>query len=375
MKVVAVFHDNDIYSGATRSFLSIIEYFIESGIEIIAIVPHKSGDLTYYLKKNGIEVVQGVYGGATFQKGVGLQTFTNYFISIMKMIISALWCVKIYFKLRKENIDWIYTNTSTLYVGAWLSIILGAKHIWHFREFGLLDQNFNRIFPSMFIYLAKKSSYVIVISNALKAFYKEKYHINKNVLMLYNDISKMDEIEHKSHKGLNILITGTISEGKGQKIAIDAMKKIDDDEIRLYIAGKINRYARQLMSYVNKENINNIEFCGFVKDMHLLRRNIDISVVCSASEAFGRTIIEDMLSGILVIGNNAGAVPELLENNHGVIFQYNDADKLAKEIINIKDNWSSMGRMIDGARSYANKFTSKCTAKKICKLILSEAEV
>lgn len=371
MKIVAIFHDNDIYSGATRSFLSIVKYLHNEGVCIYAVIPNKNGDLAEYLNSLGIKVVRGIYGGNTYQKSSnGIINFCRYFKGIIKLIISFIWCIYIFLHLRNKGVSWIYTNTSTLYVGAFLSDMLGVKHIWHFREFGVLDQGFSRIIPRLFVYLAKRAKKIIVISNVLKDFYKKEFDISDNVNMIYNDVMDGGEIEHEEHTGLNILITGTISIGKGQKIAIDAMKIINDNNVKLFVAGKINGYAKELIKYVEKEKIKNVKFCGFVKDMDSLRRKIDVSLVCAKSEAFGRTIIEDMASRILVIGNNSGSVPELISTNRGVIFRENDPRDLAKRLVQIKENPKDIIRFIDAAYDFSTEFKKNRCASEVYKILM-----
>ncbi|BAL83438.1 putative glycosyl transferase family 4 protein [Selenomonas ruminantium subsp. lactilytica TAM6421] len=370
MRVIAVFHDNDIYSGATRSFLSNVKYLKEKGIDVYAIVPQKKGNLVEQLEYIGVKSIRGFYGGVTYRKGSNvLSTVFRYYIGVMKLLISSIWCLVVYFKFKNVKIDWVYTNTSTLYIGSQLAFMLDSKHIWHFREFGYLDQSFNRVFPMLFKYLVKKSNNIIMISNALKEFYRKEFNICDNVSMIYNDIVIENKIKKEKHDGLNVLITGTISEGKGQKLALEAMKKIKEEDIRLYIAGQVNDYAKKLIKYAKKEKITNVEFCGFVKDMNSLRSKIDIALVCSKNEAFGRTIIEDMASGILVIGNNAGAVPELISGKVGLIFKENSVNDLVEKLLFAKRNWNDMVNVINAARIYSNSFTKERCAREIYKII------
>lgn len=63
-----------------------------------------------------------------------------------------------------------------------------------------------------------------------------------------------------------------------------------------------------------------------------IKKKIDVSIVAASSEAFGRTIIEDMLSSILVIGCDRGAVPELISNyKTGLLYKYMSSEDLIRK--------------------------------------------
>ena len=70
-----------------------------------------------------------------------------------------------------------------------------------------------------------------------------------------------------------------------------------------------------------------------------IRRNTDITIVASRSEGLGRTTIEGMLAGTLVIGANAGATPEIIMDGYnGYLYNVNDPKNLSDIISNAIDN-------------------------------------
>lgn len=362
-----------MHSGATMSMLTNLEYLYKQKdkFKLWAIIPKKNGDLSSYLKEMDVTVIQSFYGGNIYKAGFhGIKKIIMIIRCFLKTVLSYISCIKDSIQLKNEGINIVYTNTSTIYYGAWLSNLLNAKHIWHFREFCFEDQNSLRIFDRYFKKMAQKSEKIITISNLMNKYYVEKYYLN-NTIMLYNDIApEYAVIEKKQHIGTNLLITGTLSESKGQLIAIHAMEKMQKLNIKLFIAGAMNSYGRNLLKYVKDNNIQNVTFCGMVKDMKKLRQNIDISIVCSKSEAFGRTIIEDMLSKILVVACNTGSVQELVKDNEtGIVYQYNRDDELAKKIIDIIKNNEKYNYITGNAREFADGFIQFNTAKAIEKIM------
>lgn len=365
--ILAVFHDNNLTSGATKSFLSNIEYLYLHGDTITALIPEKEGELSKYLIEKGIKVVQYAYGGNVYSKGNSrIETLKHYLRCYFKSIIS--WCSarKATKALIKEKVDCVYSNTSTIYFGAWIAKKLHIPHFWHFREFCLEDQNSIRIWQKQFVKLARQSRTIFTISHVIDDYYIRNYGL-VNTLMVYNDISDSYINSVKTmHEGTNILITGTICKEKGQKIAIKAITELKLPSIHLFIAGKKNEYAEYLINNLDKEHQNAITFCGLVKDMSDLRANMDLSLVCAKKEAFGRTIIEDMLAGIVVIGCDTGAVTELIKHGEtGYVFEYGNVDDLKQKIIYAIENTDKTREIKSKAFDFAQQFTQNRTAKCI----------
>lgn len=373
MKIVAVFHDNDLQSGGTLSYLSIIEYLFDKGNEIIGIIPRKKGELDKYLNNLGIKTIMCYYGGNVYCANTrGLRKIKVMFKCLFKSIISVYFAFIVSCQINKDDYEIVYTNTSTINFGYWVSRFLKTDHIWHFREFCLEDQGSLRLFNKSFERKAKKTKYIITISNVLNEYYRNKYNL-KNTIMLYDDLPSKYICKTKrinSNSRINILVTGTFCDGKGQWIALKALEKLNNNNIHLYFAGKINSYADELIQYAENNDIKNVHFCGLVKNMNQLRTNMSLSIVCSKSEAFGRTIIEDMLAGIIVIGAECGSVPELITNNYnGFIYRYGDIENLCEMIEYAICSECDRDTIIQNAFGFAIQFTKDNTAKTINSLI------
>lgn len=372
MKVLAVFHDNNLNSGATKSFLSNILYMNnQEDINIVAVVPKKDGNLIDLLKKHNIKTFQLRYGGNVYGvKKKWLNNFVSYCRCLIKTIISYLNSRKFELILHNLSIDAVYSNTSTIYFGAWIARRMKINHYWHFREFNLEDQNSCHIFPRMFNELMNMTNCIFTISKTLDNYYKNKYGL-LNTIVLYNDISKdYINLDKEKHRKINILVTGTLCENKGQLFVIKTLQ--NKDNIMLYIAGKVNDYGHILESYIENNSIRNVKMCGLVTDMKELRKKIDVSIVAASSEAFGRTIIEDMLSSILVIGCDRGAVPELISNyKTGLLYKYMSSEDLIRKIEWVIENKAENENIRKNAFEYALKFTEERTAKEVYNYIVN----
>ena len=158
------------------------------------------------------------------------------------------------------------------------------------------------------------------------------------------------------------MIAGRICETKGQQLVVDACEKLIDEGVenfKLYLAGVEKEklvIPEKLNGYVKK--------CGFVKDMVSLRADMDIEIVPSKYEAYGRGTAEAMAAGNPVIGRNTGGTKELITHKeNGLLF--NDLEELTlcmSALICDKELRQKLGQ---NAKDYANKEFSikKCVDK------------
>ena len=178
--------------------------------------------------------------------------------------------------------------------------------------------------------------------------------------MLFRSINK---------KCINLLIAGRVSEAKGQKEAILAIKELvlkGYKNVRLYIAGsgeieKINNIIKdhKLEKY--------IKVLGFVENVNKLREKMYLELVCSKAEAFGRVTAEAMMHGVPVIGSNKGGTVDLIKNSfNGYLYEKNNYIDLADKIEYLIKNELRVKEMGENAERFAkNNFTVEQNAEKI----------
>ena len=73
-----------------------------------------------------------------------------------------------------------------------------------------------------------------------------------------------------------------------------------------------------------------IEYCGEIEDQEKIYQDLDIVLMCSFEEAFGRVIIEAMKYGKLIVSTNTGGIPEIIDHEiDGILFEKGDFKGLA----------------------------------------------
>lgn len=382
-KVMFLFHDTERNNGANHSMMDVIDNLKKTKkVHPIIVFPKYAGSAIDYAINQGYSVYTMRYGRWDFPVEIaGINKIKKY----------CKWCIKLvltiptYFKLKKiiceENVQVLYTNTYTLFLGGWLKKSCHVPHIWHIREFGKEDHNLKLMFGEklFYKYLNMYSDKIIYISQSVQKKHCPYILNREKGVVLYNDISEtlinQFHSNNKCNSELNLLIAGTLQPGKGQLEVIQAVEQLINKGIRikLFIAGKkAGRYYEQLAEYVDNHKLNSIiHFCGYVEDMYSLRSKMDIGVVASTSEAFGRVTIEGMLSGLLMIGADAAGTSELIDDGiTGFLYPLHDKNRLTEIIMEINNNRERLKTVAQaGFKNAVTNFTKGKTSFKILNII------
>ena len=288
-----------------------------------------------------------------------------------------------------NNIDIVYTNTITCIDGAIAAYRSKIPHIWHIREYLKNNDDLKTYVPNFInMYLLNSlSKYIITNSCALKVELNRYIPINK-ILVVYNgvEINKFNII----HQSENILKTelgipeekkivamvGNINPNKDYETFIKSAKIIKnnyDNVIFIVIGGGIDNYVEKLKNNIKIIGLNDcFYFLGFRYDIPYILNNIDILVLTSKREAFGRVIIEGMAAAKPVVATRSGGPEEIIVNGEtGILVSVGDHISIAKEIIELLKNKNLSDRMgIIGQKRVAEVFNMNMYVEKIQELIV-----
>lgn len=378
-KTVLFFHDNNLNSGATKS---LNDWLMHSNPNnYVCIFPYIKGNARKTLRKKGFECHHSYYSNITVNiKNNNIIFILKYIIRTIQLIISIIVSLKLIRVLYKCNI--IYSNSSSIYTGYILSALFKKKHIWHLREFGILDYKWKRIFDTFIFRKSILSSTNIAISKSISNFYRTRYSIN-NIHIVYDDVSSEYIVPKREYSNFNkILIAGNLVEGKGQLEVIKAVHAVNvkyNFNYQLYIAGDSNSaYKITCKNYCKKNNCEDyIHFLGALDDLSHIRKDCDISIVSSKNEGFGRVTIESMLSRLLVLGlDNAGTQELIIDKTTGFLFPAESfIVDVSTFLVLLKQNFYTEKYLLDiieCAYKYALNFTTgSCGA--LIETIIQEA--
>jgi len=373
MKIFFFASDNNETSGAFLSMVKLCTVLKEVYKHKIIVVLPCIGEGTKLLQEAGIEfrVIKSYHWCVTNKKN---KLSTNVHM-ILKMLLNIKAQNNIKRMLEKERPDLVHLNTTYTYIGAKVAKQCHIPYVWHLREFLEEDQNvkiWNRRYGYRLIGQADK---IIAISRSIYNKYIPFFSKEK-LAIVYNGL---DEIKfHKaSHQifqkdTLELAIVGTVHENKGQAQAIEACRLLKDEEdanFRLRIIGKGDKtYVDKLKSYVIDNNLERyVVFCGMQSKIEEIYRETDITLVCSRAEAFGRTTVEAMMAGTLVIGANNAGTSELIKNQEtGVLYESGNCVDLKNKIKMVLENREEMIEVAkNGQKFMLQNMTANINAQNI----------
>lgn len=154
-----------------------------------------------------------------------------------------------------------------------------------------------------------------------------------------------------SNNTLTLGFISRITQGKGLHLLLNALDKIDPNLFKLNIAAipvqdeiayflEVKERALSFNNISWTENLPNTEVDSFMSKL---------DVLCIPSiwlETGPFVAYEAMANGIPVLGSNSGGINELIiENENGWLYNFNDANDLARKIIHLIDIFREQGKL------------------------------
>lgn len=140
---------------------------------------------------------------------------------------------------------------------------------------------------------------------------------------------KKEQLNSKNH--LDLVFLGRLDEYKGIKLLIDYFIKINNNNIKLHIAGDGN-----LTSYIQNLGVDNIIYYGKLDKFELdkLLKNMDVLIAPSLwYEPFGRIVIDAYKYSMPVISTGNGGLKELIkEDKTGYIIDFKNIEEFKRII-------------------------------------------
>lgn len=376
MKVLAFTYKAEISGGSNRSFLSILDLLKNNGHEVMLYLPKSKGQLYQEADKISIVASHLPYARAAHRyTGSKMVDIVWYFIIYLKVLWDFLLAIRCSFMIKGYAPDVIYTNGMDVHIGRFVSLITGIPHVNHIR-----DQYEDRItVPCFFKLTASGTKKVILISNDLYNTYHKHIPAEK-LAMIHNGIKYVEQPANVEHEGFELLQTARICKEKRVFDAVVAVHKVHsmrpNKRVHLNIAGKTVTeqdilYKNAIDQYIQEQGLNDlVTFLGEVKDMSTLRSRMDVELMCSEREPFGRVTVEGMRSGLPVIGSNTGGTPDIIsEGETGFLYEMGNTDDLSNRIVRLTDDRALWQKMSVQARSFATTHFTENQLQKTVDLL------
>lgn len=141
--------------------------------------------------------------------------------------------------------------------------------------------------------------------------------------------------DHYEDRPLRLLYSGTVTQRKGIKYLLEAMKQLGRNDIELHIIGGIQGSGEALKQY---EGLFHYHPPVSQQEMFNAYSDYDALVLPTVFEGFGLVIVEAMAAGLPVITTPHSIGPELIKDDeNGYIIPIRDVEALVNTISRLRD--------------------------------------
>lgn len=380
MRILFVSHSAGLY-GAERSLLELVKSLKNRGMECLVTVP-RPGELLYALRQAGIPVAIVPYSWWVDRP----RDFWKWSGRWLLSLVALPRLVKL---LARYRPDIVYTNTLAVWVGAVAAWIVKVPHIWHIHEF--VEEDHGMIFhlgKTLSLRLVDRLSAKVIANSGAVARKWGKYIDERKVEVLYYSIEipcqgKLDQTlswQSVNNWTLTCALVGRLAEGKGQTDAIQAIGELVKEgfPVGLIIIGDGEKsYKRHIQRLIREQNLETyVKLLGYVSEPFNLMRTVDVVLMCSRNEAFGRVTVEAMKLGKPVIGAASGGTVELIRDGvNGLLYSPGNYQELAEKIRLLASRPDMLTLLGKNAKEFADsRFTDEAYAGRIFEIAIEVVE-
>ena len=293
--------------------------------------------------------------------------------------IRMLFCLFFFVrKLRKVLVslqpDILHANGIKAQLLCSLSKPRGTRLVWHIHDYTSL----RGISSNLLVKQAHKCDLAICNSKSVEADFNE---VCPTVLtsIVYNAFHVGEIVPEPPRHLARISLVGTYAKWKGHQLFLEAISSMQDvfrkrGLLFQIIGGPVYLTSGSQVSQDELETISNkvgiddlVEFHDFATDLDVVYAKVDILVNASIQpEPFGRTLIEAMAYGKVVIAPDTGGPLESIEDGvTGFHFQSGNAESLAQAILRAID-YPDIADMIKAAhRNVREHFSHEALRKRM----------
>jgi glycosyltransferase involved in cell wall biosynthesis len=267
------------------------------------------------------------------------------------------------------NCDLVVTITGVIPQGAIAARNLGIPHVWCIHEFLDLDHGLKIPFSlnSFAGIVSDFSDKIVCNSKSVREYFFS--HDDKKIEVIYPfpRFLEEDPIRAKnlfpSSANFRLGLIANFSPGKGHKLLLKATKEINKSDKKVDIvffgAGGTDELLADLQSFIVENSMQeNVKLRGYVESKKEIYDSIDVVIVPSVSEGFGRVPFEAMAYGKPIIYSDSGALSEyMIAGKTGTSFNSNDSESLELAIRNLIDSETEHQKFIDNGYLFVDEIS------------------
>jgi len=344
--------------GAELSFLDSVKMARDNGIEIHVILPSaKNPDYINELKKHATNIYCIPLAWWNGERNVILETVTK-----IESVIDEVKPLS------------IYVNTLVLWEPLIAAKNKGIKSTIHVRELPEHDASLCEILKSTPEQIRNHT--ISICDNLIANSYTTAGYLNapEKTTVLYN-VNSLNFKEKKfdfssKNQPLKVVMLSSNLPKKGISDFFN-IAKICNDKLLPLVFDIYGKHTPELEYLLNNSSIKNLRYNGYCDAKDVYERSHIVLNLSHFQESFGRTIVEGMASGCLVISYNWGAPSELIKPGTGILIekmQWKDIVMTLEQIVNGEINAFAITKK---AIIYANDtFSERRISSKLATLLI-----
>ena len=275
---------------------------------------------------------------------------------------------------RKKDIDLIHLNNQIAlnFMGVFVAQSLSIPCVSHLRTFNSYGFNQFKIAYTKTI----KLRYVAISKQIKRHWIKrgldsDMIEVIHNVSQSFEDCEADDKdtaliTEYNGHK---LIFVGRLIACKGISFLIESFKMVLNSGIhaKLYLLGS-GEEENSLRDIIYSQEVEeDVVFLGYRSNPLAIVKKMDLLILPSKEEGFGRVLLEAMGVGVAVIGTKVGGIPEIIDNEvNGLLVPYGDVLALKEAILRVLNDGILKRRIINaGFCTLQSKFNIEHYSRKL----------
>ncbi len=364
-KKILISHSSNDQYGASKVLINTIDVFIKNGFEIFLFLPNK-GPLNNNetIKKTNLKIIK---------LGIFRKKYLTIFglINRLYFIIKSSLIIKNFIK--KNQIDLVYINTSTVISPSIAAKLSGIPSIYHVHEIPIGNPIYSR-FISAFLNVFPRE--IICVSKSVYDFWTINGLNKSKAKIIYNGFN-IKKSKSKIFSNNKIIFTSIsrIIPYKGHSLLIRIFDMLckKNKNIYLQIVGdtlpEYQKYLNELKIDIKKRGLNNkIKFLGFREDIVSILNKSNFFIHTPLSpDPLPTVIFEAIICKKPVITNNLGGAYEILDQgNNGLIIKNDFVEESVEKIFSFLDNKKQQNVNVEKAFNYVwDNFSQEQFKRKI----------
>ena len=372
MHLCFVSHTGEASEGGERSLLEIIRYVRENTTHRIT-VASPSGPLQRELARiPGVERVTMPF--LSLRRSRNPLTLARFAASFLAGVVRLRrW-------LSRETPHIVHANSATAALYAAVALRRsGPPLIWHMRDIQPHEGVFSIVLP----YTGRRSARVVAISRAVAENLSGFGVAEEKLRIIHNAVLHPGRGDREGFRaGLGVSsgepllgVVGKLLGRKGQRTAIRALPAIRArfPAARLVLCGggEGSAYARALREEVERLGLAGaVLFAGYQRNTADVYAGIDVLLVPSEREPFGRVVVEGMFAERPLVASRVDGIPEIVRDGRdGILVEPADAEALAAAVIRVlEDPTFASALAAEAARRARERFHWRVTGSALQEL-------